>query len=138
MPFDPAGVNWQQLRQVVLLTVEEDTSALRPALEALHRALPEAVFTLDEPSSLVSFIHQLESRSFEAAIVWTPPGRSPHALAYGCYLAGIPIRVGQSQEFGGGVLSPWVRPPIEPVPLTEYYLHLLRSAGILAPTPLQF
>lgn len=68
-------------------------------------------------------------RAFDAAIIFTTPSQSPYALAYLCYLAEISIRLGQSHEFGGGVLSACITPPVEDVSLTDYYLHLLLSAG---------
>lgn len=74
-------------------------------------------------------IHEMQQKSFEAAVVLTPPARSPFSLAYLCYLAKIPIRLGQSMEFGGGVLSHCVSPPLEPVTIADYQLHLLKSAG---------
>lgn len=47
----------------------------------------------------------LEAHEFDAALILTQAGQSPYTLAYICYLAGIPIRIGASEEFGGGVLS---------------------------------
>ena len=47
----------------------------------------------------------------DAAIILTAPGQSPYAAGYLCYLADIPIRMGQSCEFGGGVLSHGLPPP---------------------------
>lgn len=77
----------------------------------------------------VALIDALRMRNFDAALVLTPPGQSPHPAAYACYLAGIPVRLGQSKEFGGGVLS-------QEVPISEdgtspaaWYLDLLASAG---------
>jgi hypothetical protein len=72
-------------------------------------------------------IQALRDRQFDAAVILTAPERSPYALAYLCYLAGIPIRVGQSREFGGGVLSHCIAPPIDPVALLQYHLHLFQS-----------
>jgi hypothetical protein len=77
-----------------------------------------------------AIINVLQASSFDAAIILTLPGQSPYQLAYLCYLAGIPIRLGQSQEFGGGVLSHCIQPPLDPVPPTQYILHLLHSAGL--------
>ncbi|WP_088893655.1 hypothetical protein [Leptolyngbya ohadii] len=76
-------------------------------------------------------IEVLKGRSFDAAIVFTLPGQSPYLIAYCCYLSGISIRVGQSCEFGGGVLSHCVKPPVDPVDVLESQLHLLRSIGLL-------
>ncbi|MBE9159300.1 hypothetical protein IQ265_21055 [Nodosilinea sp. LEGE 06152] len=47
----------------------------------------------------------LRQQQFDAAVIFTAPGQSPYTLGYLCYLAGIPIRIGQSCEFGGQVLS---------------------------------
>jgi hypothetical protein len=130
------------------------TSALEPALQML-RQLPDTELVLlsqtasnsDTQWSLTSLtssqpvirqftatftnmIEMLRSYSFDAALVLSPPCYSPYTLGYLCYLAGIPIRVGQSQEFGGGVLSFCVVPPLDPVPLSDYYLHLLDAAGL--------
>lgn len=57
----------------------------------------------------LALISKLRQSAFDCAVIFTNPGESPYPLAYICYLAGIPIRIGQSQEFGGGVLSQWVK-----------------------------
>ncbi|MCU0566537.1 MAG: hypothetical protein MUF49_08055 [Oculatellaceae cyanobacterium Prado106] len=76
----------------------------------------------------INWILELHHRPFDAVLLLTPPGRSPYALAYACYLANIPLRFGQSLEFGGGLLSTWVKPPLDPPDcLEDYYLHLVRS-----------
>lgn len=136
-----------------------DPLELDPALNTLRAALPQAEMTLLTPQAegfefsrlsaegdrgrslrsidraphcgidAVSLVSALADRQFDAAILLTAPGRSPYTLAYLCYLAGIPLRLGQSREFGGGVLSPCMQPPIDPVSPSEYHLHLLRSAG---------
>ncbi|MBE9111579.1 hypothetical protein IQ273_19420 [Nodosilinea sp. LEGE 07298] len=53
----------------------------------------------------------LRQQQFDAAVILTAPGQSPYTLGYLCYLAGIPIRIGQSCEFGGQVLSHCSPPP---------------------------
>lgn len=68
----------------------------------------------------------MSDRAFDAALIVTAPDDSPYSIAYLCYLAGIPIRVGQSREFGGGVLSHTITPPVDPVSLETYYSHLLQ------------
>ncbi len=42
---------------------------------------------------------------FDAALIFTSFSQTPHTPAYVCYLAGIPLRAGESLEFGGSVLS---------------------------------
>lgn len=77
-----------------------------------------------------ALLDTLMHQKFDAAIVFTDPGQSPFSLAYLCYLAGIPIRLGQSQEFGGSVLSACISPPAVPISLAKYHLHLLYQAGL--------
>jgi ADP-heptose:LPS heptosyltransferase len=83
-------------------------------------------------TSFTTLMRVLQQQKFDAAIVFTNPGQSPYALAYLCYLAGIPLRLGQSQEFGGRVLSTCIVPPPTPVSLSDHHLHLLHQAGLLA------
>jgi ADP-heptose:LPS heptosyltransferase len=119
--------NWQNFVQTI------------PALKKLRQFLPETGITLmvspsTQHSGLqipwaddvwvyedadcqfknaeceLALIAKLHQCAFDASIIFTNPGESPYSLAYICYLAGIPIRIGQSQEFGGGVLSQWVKP----------------------------
>ena len=59
----------------------------------------------------LALIETLSRRAFDAAFIFTDDQESPYPLAYICYLAGIPIRLGRSQEFGGSVLSPAIAPP---------------------------
>lgn len=74
----------------------------------------------------------LKQRHFDAAFIFTSFKQSPHPPAYACYMAEIPIRVGQTKEFGGGTLSHWVMPPDEDCYQVERNLHLLREVGIPA------
>jgi ADP-heptose:LPS heptosyltransferase len=73
----------------------------------------------------LALISKLRQSAFDCAVIFTNPGESPYPLAYICYLAGIPIRIGQSQEFGGGVLSEWVKlPPKETQPVDKHLFLL--------------
>jgi hypothetical protein len=72
-------------------------------------------------------IDWLRQRSFDAALVLTPPNRSPYAIAYLCYLAGVPIRIGQSREFGGSILSTCIT-PCETNSIFDSYWHLFHSS----------
>lgn len=85
-----------------------------------------ATISKSQPLDLISSIG-----NFDAVILFTQPHQSPYSLAYFCYLIGIPIRIGCSSEFGGGVLSTWIKPPIEPVSAVDYHLHLLKSANLV-------
>jgi len=57
------------------------------------------------PVNWLGTVDWLRQQRFAAALILTAPGQSPYTLGYLCYLAGIPIRVGRSQEFGGQVLT---------------------------------
>jgi ADP-heptose:LPS heptosyltransferase len=71
-----------------------------------HRALWQDLGSLPfEPSREAGLVKRLAEGSFDAAIVFTSFSQTPHAAAYACYQAGIPLRIGASKEFGGGVLS---------------------------------
>ncbi|MFQ4137409.1 glycosyltransferase family 9 protein [Nodosilinea sp. PGN35] len=101
------------------------TQAQTPALAELQGLCPQADLTVVDParaawlllsqtSTPVDWqraIAWLRHQQFDAAVILTAPGQSPYTLGYLCYLAGIPIRIGQSHEFGGQVLSHCSPPP---------------------------
>ncbi|PSB15630.1 hypothetical protein C7B76_13290 [filamentous cyanobacterium CCP2] len=147
---------WQTIHRLFLYCDAEASQSIAPVLRLLQPALPQAEITLwlagdappetwQVPHVLIAsmtalaypnLIENLQHGEFDAAILFTAPNRSPYAMAYLCFLAGIAIRVGQSQEFGGGVLTHCVKPPLETVSLVDYQLHLLRGLGLtVADTP---
>lgn len=124
---------WSELRHLLVLGADGPDVVL-PAVAWLRAALPQATVTvvgctpawespqgvngalplglqLGTTTDLPGAVGKLQSHAFEAAILFTAPGQSPYTLAYLCYLAGIPVRIGQSREFGGGVLSHCFSPP---------------------------
>lgn len=44
-------------------------------------------------------------KGHDAAVLLTAPGEAPWGPAYLLYLAGVPVRIGRSAEFGGALLS---------------------------------
>jgi ADP-heptose:LPS heptosyltransferase len=78
----------------------------------------------------VELVELIESRRFDVAIVFTSRQRSPWPAAYVCYLAGVPIRLGQSRELGGGLLTHWVRPLPDDAHPVDRELYLLESSGL--------
>ncbi len=112
---------------------------LAPGSAGLALALPEVDETLDYPrgqdaGKVLALISEVRQRSFDAALVFTTAGCSPYLGAYVCYLAGVPLRLGQSSEFGGAVLSH--RFPADPGsgPARAQYLALAgRALRELAP-----
>ena len=137
------------LNPSVLLACDTDetANALQPSLHRLQCFLPKTDIALMLPgfnqSELlpdsgvqirwisswldVSTLQRLSQATFKLAILFTAPGRSPYTMAYICYLAGIPIRLGQSVEFGGGVLTSCVHPIQDYVSVENYHLHLSHS-----------
>lgn len=83
-----------------------------------------------DPAREISLAMQLRQRQFEAAFIFTSFTQSPYPPAYTCYLAGIPIRVGHSKEFGGGVLSHCAEPPLDSGHQVDRNLSLLKAVGI--------
>jgi ADP-heptose:LPS heptosyltransferase len=71
----------------------------------------------------------LRAGAFDAAVVFTSFSQSPWPAAYACYLAGIPRRIGQSKEFGGSLLTRWVRPPADCTHQVDRNLHVLEACG---------
>jgi hypothetical protein len=122
---------------------------LRPALDRLRLALPGAHLTLwtapelreaakalsgvgallDIPrcwlDDVEPAVSAIESGRHDAALIFSEPGNSPYAAAYACYLAGVPVRLGQSAEFGGAVLSLRIIPPSPALPPAAHYLCLV-------------
>lgn len=82
-----------------------------------------------DPDREATLAGRLRAGRFDAAVVFTSFSQSPHPPAFVCYLAGIPLRIGQSKEFGGGVLTSWIRPPSDGLHQVDRNLWLLEQAG---------
>jgi len=102
---------------------------------AHHVKSEHLIHTSQLNQNYVELIDRLQQHSFDAALILTTPTQSPFSLAYLCYLAGIPLRFGQSQEFGGGVLSHCIKPPLNDVAIVDYNLHLLQALGLFELEP---
>jgi len=74
-------------------------------------------------------IEEIRQHNFDAAVIFTSFAQSPYPPAYVCYLAGIPLRVGMSKEFGGGLLTTWVRSPSDSLHHVDRNLYLLEELG---------
>jgi ADP-heptose:LPS heptosyltransferase len=83
-----------------------------------------------DPQREIDLVEAIRARGFDAAVIFTSFSQTPYPAAYACYLAGVPIRVGQSKEFGGGLLSHWVRPRPDGIHQVDRNLFLLESAGL--------
>lgn len=82
------------------------------------------------PDNEWELVNLLKAGEFDRAYLFTSFSQSPHPPAYACYLAGIPERIGQSKEFGGFLLTQWVRPEPDSAYQVDRNLHLLRESGI--------
>src|SRR5579884_1448865 len=58
-----------------------------------------------DPGRERELIDLLAARHFDAALIFTSFSQTPHTPGYVCYLARIPLRAGESKEFGGGTLT---------------------------------
>jgi len=83
-----------------------------------------------DPERELLLVEGIRERRFDAALIFTSFSQSPHPAAYACYLAGVPLRVGQSKEFAGGVLSHAAPSLPDGVYQVDRNLHLLEHAGI--------
>ena len=103
----------------------------------VHRALWQDVQSdiAFDPAREQLLITELARRSFDVALIFTGVAQSPLPFAYACYLAGISVRAGQSREFGGKVLTHWVRPLADDAHQVDRNLHLVHEVGISVPRP---
>ena len=69
-------------------------------------------------------------RGYDAVVVFTSFAQSPWPMAYAAYLAGVPVRVGTSKEFGGSVLTHRLPAPPDEQHQTDRALALLAAAGV--------
>lgn len=82
-----------------------------------------------DPRRERDLVQSLADGGFDAVIVLTSFAQSPHPAAYACYLAGIPLRAGQSKEFAGAVLTDPVSPLPDDAHQVDRNLHLVRALG---------
>lgn len=85
-----------------------------------------------DPSREHDLLALLRTRQFDAALVFTSFSQSPHPPAYACLMAGIPLRAGESLEFGGAVLSEAVRGTPNEAHQVERNLRLVEALGFTA------
>ena len=68
---------------------------------------------------------------YDAAIILTSFKQTPHPAGYACYLAGIPLRLGESKEWGGGVLTDEAPPAPDELHQVERNLRLIEHVGFV-------
>jgi ADP-heptose:LPS heptosyltransferase len=85
-----------------------------------------------DPAREWELIRLLAERKFDAALVFSSFSQTPHTPGYVCYLAGIPLRAGESKEFGGSTLSTELRGAPTEMHQVERNLRLVEHLGFVA------
>jgi len=85
-----------------------------------------------DPGRERELIALLAERGFDAALIFTSFSQTPHVPGYVCYLTGIPLRAGESKEFGGSALSVELRGAPDSMHQVERNLRLVESLGFVA------
>lgn len=100
----------------------------------VHRAVWQELGEAGDPDPDEQYLlaEALAEHGFDAAFIFTSFGQSPYPPAYVAYLAGIPVRVAQSHEWGGQILTHLVQPLPDETHQVDRNLHLLEAVGIRA------
>jgi ADP-heptose:LPS heptosyltransferase len=85
-----------------------------------------------DPNRELQLISLLSERNFDAALIFTSFSQTPHVPGYVCYLAGIPLRAGESKEFGGSTLTTELRGSLDELHQVERNLRLVEHLGFVA------
>ena len=72
-------------------------------VSASWQQLPGAVGA--DPAAERELLARLAAEGYDVLLVLTSFSQSPWPAAYAAYLAGVPVRIGQSREFGGAAPS---------------------------------
>jgi ADP-heptose:LPS heptosyltransferase len=88
-----------------------------------------------DPARENELIQLIAEGSFDAAVIFTSFSQTPHVAAYACYLAGIPLRAGESKEFGGGTLSTELQDTPDATHQVDRNLHLVQALGFTEVDP---
>ncbi len=83
-----------------------------------------------DPGREQALVGRIADGLFDVALVFTSFSQSPLPASYATYLAGVPVRVGQSKEFGGGVLSHELASPPDECHQVDRNLALLDAIGV--------
>lgn len=106
-----------------LLPWIDDVIVTRPVWQDVGGHIPF------DPAREQRLIADIARRRFDAAIIFTSFSQTPHAPGYVCYLAGIPLRAGESKEFGGSVLTTELCGAPDELQQAERNLRLIEQLG---------
>lgn len=84
-----------------------------------------------DPERELQLIKMLSERKFDAALIFTSFSQTPHVPGYVCYLAGIPLRAGESKEFSGGILTTDLHSAPDELHQVERNLRLVEHLGFV-------
>ncbi|MBW3632236.1 MAG: glycosyltransferase family 9 protein [Chloroflexi bacterium] len=88
-----------------------------------------------DPAREYELIRLLADHSFDGALIFSSFSQTPHVAAYACYLAGIPLRAGESKEFAGGTLSTELRGTPDATHQVDRNLRLVQALGFTTVDP---
>ena len=120
----------------ITLMTSPGGSKAAPLLPWVDEVLPWRVVWQDlgnrlahDPAREWELIETLREGGYDAAVILTSFKQTPHAAAYACVLAGIPLRLGESKEWGGSVLTTEVPPAPDELHQVERNLRLIEHVG---------
>src|SRR5215218_8941166 len=111
-----------------LLPWLDDVIIWRPIWQDLARST-------SDPERDRTLIAMLAERKFDGAVIFTSFSQTPHVAGYVCYLAGIPLRAGESKEFGGATLSTELPDTPDATHQVDRNLHLVHALGFTGVDP---
>jgi len=109
-----------------LLPWIDDVITWRPIWQDVGGCMPF------HPARERELINMLAERQFDAALIFTSFSQTPHTPGYVCYLAGIPLRAGESKEFGGSTLTTELKGSPDDLHQVERNLRLVEHLGFVA------
>lgn len=110
---------------VPLLPWIDDVITWRPIWQDVGGRMPF------DPARERELIAILAQRGFDAALIFTSFSQTPHVPGYVCYLAGIPLRAGESKEFGGSALTNELKGSSDQLHQAERNLRLIEQLGFI-------
>src|SRR5258707_10926086 len=111
---------------VPLLPWIDDVIVWRPIWQDVGGRMPF------DPARERELIDLLAAQEFDAALIFTSFSQTPHVPGYVCYLAGIPLRAGESKEFGASTLTTELKGTPDQMHQVERNLRLVEQLGIMA------
>jgi ADP-heptose:LPS heptosyltransferase len=119
----------------ITLMASPGGSKATPLLPWVDEVLPWRALWQDlgrlsfDPAREWELVETLRGGEYDAAIILTSFKQTPHPAGYACYLAGIPLRLGESKEWGGGVLTTEVPSAPDELHQAERNLRLIEHVG---------